>query len=96
METKLNYDDYWNRIKKLLNEKGISQAQYCRDLGFDLQVYRNRKTTETYPSVKDLVKIADYFDTTIDYLLTGAVKNPCVMKANELEQKMLQIKSILN
>lgn len=96
MESKLNFDDYWNRIKSLLEEKGVSQAQFCRELGFDEQVYRNRKTTKTYPSIQDIVKIADYFDTTIDYLLTGAVKNPYIKRANELEQKFAQIKQILS
>lgn len=95
--TILDYDSYWERMKKLAlskNENGIRGM--CIDLGYDVQIFRNRKTKHIYPSIIDLITISDYLDTTVDYLITGAEKNIYQQRINELESKFNQIKSIIS
>ena len=64
-----------NRIQQLLDERGITPSKMHEDLGFansamTMWIKRNSK-----PSADAIVKIADYFNVTTDYLLTGKERN---------------------
>lgn len=55
------------RIKKLGNERSMSLAEVERALGIANSSIRRWDTVT--PGVDKVVKIADYFDVTTDYLL---------------------------
>lgn len=59
-----------DRIQSLLDSKKISQSELEKTLGFGKGTMTKWKGT-TAPSADKLLKIAEYFDVTLDYLMTG-------------------------
>ena len=60
-----------SRINGLLAEKGISKRDFYRDCGITSASYSLLNTGKTTPRMKNLEVIANYLETTTDYLLTG-------------------------
>ena len=57
------------RLLELRKEKGISQAKLAQELQVSYSVVCYWETDRSEPTAPNLVKIADYFDVTVDYLL---------------------------
>ena len=60
-----------SRINGLLAEKGISKRDFYQDCGITSASYSLWNTGKTTPRMKNLEVIAEYLETTTDYLLTG-------------------------
>ena len=56
-------------IKKLRTSHGMSQVSFAKMLGVTKQCVSNWENDNILPSIEMLVKIADIFDITTDYLL---------------------------
>ena len=56
-------------LKKLRKEKGISQLKLALDLNMSQNTISRYETGEREPGINELIKIADYFDVSIDYLV---------------------------
>ncbi len=74
--------DYVNRIKELRMQKGISMRQAAEDLGIPYTTYVNYEKGFREPNSEVLIKLANYFSVTIDYLL-GHVNDPFFYLDNE-------------
>ena len=57
------------RLKQLRQEKGISQLKLAMDLSTNQNTISRYETGEREADYKTLIKIADYFNVSIDYLL---------------------------
>ncbi len=62
----------YERIETLRNSKGISQGKLEKELGFSNGSYSKWKNST--PTPDRLQKVADYFNVSINYLLTGEEK----------------------
>ena len=58
----------YSRIKELCEKKGITITKLESDLGFGNTSIKKWKQI-TSPSVDKVIKIASYFDVSVDYLL---------------------------
>lgn len=58
----------YTRIKELCDKKGITIAELERKLGFGNSSIKKWQNVSS-PSIDKIVKIAGYFDVSIDYLL---------------------------
>lgn len=56
-------------LKKIRKEKGISQLKLALDLNMSQNTISRYETGEREPGIAELIKIADYFDVSIDYLV---------------------------
>ena len=56
-------------LKLLRNEKGISQQRLANVLGLSQQSINKYENHSSEPDINTLIAIADYFDTSVDYLL---------------------------
>lgn len=64
--------EFGNRLKKLRRDADITQKQLAEILGVvQTAVGKYECLPNAYPSVESLIKIADYFHVSIDYLLRG-------------------------
>ena len=64
------------RLKQLREKTGLSQAKFAKVLGDVSQpVIARYETGDFFPSYPVLIKIADYFNVSTDYLL-GRTDNP--------------------
>lgn len=60
--------------QKLLDEKGIKNADISRATGISNMTLSDWKNGKSTPKQDKLMKIADYFGVTVDYLVTGNEK----------------------
>ncbi|MBD9212431.1 MAG: XRE family transcriptional regulator [Ruminococcaceae bacterium] len=56
-------------LKKLRNFHGISQQQLANVVGVSQQSINKYENQNVEPDISTLIKIADYFSTTVDYLV---------------------------
>ena len=62
------------RIKQLRKEKGLTQSQLADELGVTDKAVSKWEVGEANPDISLLVKLAEVFNVTVDYLLTGKVE----------------------
>lgn len=88
--------EFGNRLKKLRRDAYMTQGQLAEVLGVvPSAVGKYERVPNAYPSIEALIKIADYFNVSIDYLLrgtmpaslaennvSGALMNSTVIQAN--------------
>lgn len=65
------------RIKELRKKKGLSQLRLATDLNTTQNTISRYETGEREPGIDELIKIADYFNVSVDYLI-GRTENPKV------------------
>ena len=63
------------RLKELRKKKGISQLRLATDLNTTQNTISRYETEEREPGIDELIKIADYFNVSVDYLI-GRTENP--------------------
>lgn len=64
-----NQYDFYNKLLNLINSFGISSRQFCKDLHYSKDnVLRYKNGVE--PSIRTLFEISNYFNCSIDDLLT--------------------------
>lgn len=63
------------KLRKLRKEKGISQLKLAMDLNMSQNTISRYETGDREPGISDLIKLAEYFDVSIDYLV-GRTDNP--------------------
>ena len=64
--------EFGNRLRKLRRNADITQRQLAQHLGVTYAaVGKYECLPNAYPSVAGLIKLADYFHVSIDYLLRG-------------------------
>lgn len=64
--------DFGTRLKRLRKENDVTQAALAEYLGVVSSAVGKYETVENaYPSVDALIKIAEFFHVSIDYLLLG-------------------------
>ena len=57
------------RLKKLRQERNISQLKLAMDLNMNQNSISRYETGEREADYETLIKLADYFGVTLDYLL---------------------------
>lgn len=57
------------RLKDLRKSKGVSQEQVAHDLGLSLRGYQNYEYGQREPNIEMILKLAEYYNVTTDYLL---------------------------
>ena len=67
------------RLKEIRKEKGISQLKLAMDLNTNQNTISRYETGEREPGINELIKIADYFGVSIDYLV-GRTDKPNMLK----------------
>jgi len=62
-------DNTWIELVNLRKTMGLNQAQAAKVFGVSTVTYARWETRVFSPDYETLVKIADYFDVSTDYLL---------------------------
>ncbi len=61
--------DFSQRLKQLRNDKHWTQAQVARKIGVTASMVSSYETDIRLPSYEVMIRIADIFGVTVDYLL---------------------------
>ncbi len=83
-----------NRIRDLREDRDLRQSDLAERTGIDQRTISNYETGKTSPDAYALIKLADFFGVSIDYLV-GRVKydyytNKKKIQAIEKIQKQLE------
>ncbi|MDD2401970.1 MAG: helix-turn-helix transcriptional regulator [Clostridia bacterium] len=85
---------FGDRLKDLRTEKGLTQTELANIIGLKKTTISNYETGFSFPDYKTLIKLADFFKVSTDYLLgREGVHKP--MTSQELEILKEQIKKEL-
>ncbi len=66
---------YFPRLKDLREDKDLVQKEVASYLGIDQRVYSNYETGKREIPVKFVIALANFYNTTTDYIL-GGTNNP--------------------
>ena len=83
---------FFDRLKKLCDEKGISAYKACTDVGLNRAAVAKWKTGSV-PSGSTAAKLAEYFGVTTDYLLGKEEQKKSALSEPELTEDELRILS---
>ncbi len=67
------------RLKELRKSKGISQLKLALDMNTNQNTISRYETGDREPGITELIKFADYFNVSVDYLLERT-NNPMINK----------------
>lgn len=74
-------------LKSLRNRNKISQQQLADVIGVTQQSINKYENHSIEPDIETLIKIADYFETTIDYLVGRVCETEQTSEAITFEEK---------
>lgn len=66
---------FMTRFVQLLQERGVSSYKITKDTGIPNGLISDWKLGKKTPAADNLIKLANYFDVSVDYLL-GRTDNP--------------------
>ena len=58
-----------NNLKQIRNSKNLLQTKVAMDLNITQETISSYETGRVFPSSDMLIKLANYYNTSIDYLL---------------------------
>ena len=78
-------------LKELIKGKGITQTALARNLKMKPQTVAMYCSGKSYPEFRTLIKIAEFFDVSLDYLVTGErVENQTVRQELGLSETAVE------
>ncbi|GMU99345.1 MAG: hypothetical protein AMXMBFR51_20800 [Ignavibacteriota bacterium] len=94
----------WNRqvssrIQKFLEERNITAYSLMKELGINKSTFYMCLQGERDWNIDNLIKIADYFDISLDYLIRGdesKPKSPDEEKIRQLEEENYRLRDIIS
>ena len=78
-----------NRIKDLREDADMRQIDLANAVGIDQRTISNYETVKTYPDCFALIKLADYFNVSIDYLVGRTDYNTFIKEDQEILIKQI-------
>ena len=73
-------------IKELRLQRGMNQVEFAKHMNVTKQCVSNWENDNVLPSIEMLIRIADFFRVSTDYLLGREVKNVIVTDGLTEEQ----------
>ena len=67
-----------NRIKDLRHEKGLSLRAMCAEINIPASTLSQYERGVREPNISMLIKLADYFNVSVDYLIGREPKNEVI------------------
>lgn len=61
--------DFSERLKQLRKERGYKQSVVAHALNYGYTAIANYESGRNQPSINDLIRLAELFDVTVDYLV---------------------------
>lgn len=87
-----------NNIKELRKQRDILQTKLALDLNLTQEAISSYETERVTPSADVLIKLADYFNTNIDYLLCRTEYNLPIadIKPSNIDDEQFKLLTKIN
>ena len=102
---------FFERLEQLLNSRNIKKIDFTEAIGVRQAAIFEWKNKGNFPNTETIIKIAQYFNVSLDYLLVGDEKpnkcivpildqelsagNGCLVPENDAPQGLLELPSML-
>ncbi|MBE6784519.1 MAG: helix-turn-helix transcriptional regulator [Ruminococcaceae bacterium] len=83
-----------NRIRDLREDKDLTQSDVAKATGIDQKTLSNYETGKTNPDSYVIIKLAEFFDVSADYLLGRESEDS--KKINNIKKRLWDIQKELN
>ena len=83
-----------NRIKDLREDRDLKQSELARSTGIDQRTISNYETGKTKPDSESLIKLADFFDVSIDYLVGRNYSKPTPDRVEIIERIQKELEKL--
>ncbi len=89
--------NFGEKLKKARMDKGITQTELANLLEITQQGYANYENGRREPDIKTLIRLANFFDVSLDYLI-GATDDPTPPNKKPLtnSQRVIKLQEILS
>lgn len=85
------------RIKEIRKQKKLSQIETAKQLNIPLTTYNGYENNKSEPKTDVLIKIADFFNVSLDYLLDRQYQNKLDLSSmSKRQQNIIDIIKQLN
>lgn len=78
-------------FERLLQEKGLKAADVTRATGIKSPVFSEWKKGKSKPNTEKLIKIANFLDVSVEYLMTGKEPNVDYLYSDENADLLIEI-----
>ncbi len=90
-----------NRIRELREDRDLRQIDVSKATGIDQKTLSNYETGKTFPDSYAIIRLAEFFNVTTDYLLGVSDFNfsnydSIINEISSIEAKLNNIKTFLN
>jgi transcriptional regulator with XRE-family HTH domain len=83
------------RLRELRAEQGLSQAELADKIGSDARQVSRYENGRVAPSLEAVVRIAETFNTSVDYLVTpDAPRRPLHARGNALDARLADLSQL--
>ena len=86
---------YGDRLKRLRESKKLSQQQLADKLNINRSTYARYELNKTQPDYETLQKLAEFYNVSIDYILTGVDTKLTEKDERDIAKRMEKIKQDL-
>lgn len=83
-----------NRLRELREERELRQTDVAQVTGIDQKTLSNYETGKTRPDSDALIRLADFFEVSIDYLVGRS--GPEEERSEEIEKRINHVQKQLN
>ena len=64
-------NNYWNNVRSELSFQGKTQIELADYIGLSIGTLRNKMNLQALPTFETAIKISEFLNVTMEYLLTG-------------------------
>ncbi len=93
MKDKNNFN-FGLRVKELIAERNITTAQFLKATDTPNQRFYDWCNKGAVPNVLTAMKVARFFNMTVEQLINGADSNPLIEVVDSLQKKLTDIRAI--
>ena len=82
------------RLEYLRKLRGLNQTELAKELNMIRTTYSNYEHGQAEPNIETLIKLADYFDVSLDYLCERHWNNQIGYVADDRREYMIKISEL--
>lgn len=81
--------------QKLRDERGLKDSDVAREASVSKSTFSDWKVGRSKPGIKKLLKIADFFGVTVDYLMTGKEEDKKENSVIDIKDELERMRDLL-
>ena len=92
----MNAQGFWKRVNELIKQNGLKQESVCNACDINYQTFRGWIVRSAFPYAFQAFRIAQYLNTSVEFLITGKENNHLAEENKRLQEKIKSIADIVN